>query len=101
MIKAPQHLKMYDGMKNIVRDNYFRMTNEARYTIIYTEEYQKDPVLAIQLSLAVTLDKAIFLLADHKTIIPENLAKAAKKVCHFDASDVESLAAAHKTLKES
>lgn len=61
---------------------------------LFTENYKKGIDSLLQFSLAMMLDKPIYLLAPEGTTIPENVRKVALGIEFFDPNDKASMARA-------
>lgn len=57
------------------------------FTALVTENYMKDPLCALQLGLAILMEKPIFLLVDRNQKIPEGLVRAAKHIERVNPDD--------------
>ena len=64
---------------------------------IFSKSYKEEPECALQLGIAVLLDKPIYLVVPHGVEIPENIKRLAKGFEYFEFGNEESLKAA--TLK--
>ena len=70
------------------------------FVAITPEDYQKDPVMLIQLALAILMDRPIFLLVDSSFAPSSKLLKVCDNWEFFDRGDEQSIRAATKRMFE-
>ena len=63
------------------------------YMALVTKNFLKDERCALEIGLAVLLDKPIYLVVKEGTSIPENLKKIAQKIEYYRGPDDIGLAA--------
>jgi len=75
-----------------------KIKSASVFLSLYSDAYKEDAMGCLQLGIAVTLDKPIFLLVPEGSSLPENLRAIAKGIEYFEASDEGSLHAATSRL---
>lgn len=70
------------------------------FASIFTSNFRDSPLCALQLGIAIMLDKPIVILADHKEKIPKHLTKIAGLIHRVDMNDPKSLQGAGSAIQE-
>ena len=60
-------------LKHVAKESNAKISESAIFIGFCTDEWVKDPCCLIQLSLAILLDKPLFLLIQKGTKVPKNL----------------------------
>lgn len=67
---------------------------------LYTKNYKDDPLCALQLGIAVMLDKPMGFLVPTGFEVVDNLKRLARAIEYYDPDDNESLSTASKRLTD-
>lgn len=70
----------------------------AMFISIYSKSYHQDAMCALQLGMAVMMDKPIYLLLERGQALPAHLKRIARKVEEFAPGDEAGLERATKAL---
>lgn len=76
------------------------LKKSAVFLSLYTKDYDKDPLCAIQLGLAVMLDKPIALIVLDNEPVPKNLLRCAVAVEYVPSRNKDDIEAAAKRITE-
>lgn len=68
-----------------------RIEEATVFTALATKNFMKNPQCALELGLAVLMDKPIILIADHNEKLPENLIKIARAIQRVDLENPEDM----------
>jgi hypothetical protein len=77
-------------LKDAVERNYEELRGSSIYLGLCPDSMKKDPLPALQLGLAMLMDKPIVILAKDGEAIPENIRKVAREIVRFDLGDPDS-----------
>lgn len=75
-----------------------RIEQSNVFLSIVTASYQREPQCALELGIAVMLDKPIYLIVPKGTKVSENLRRLARGLEFFDPDDPEDMHRAAKRL---
>ena len=70
----------------------------AHFLSLYSGSYSKDAGCALQLGLAILMDKPLYFLVEEGVVMPKNLQRAASGIEHYKKGDSASLEAATMRL---
>jgi len=87
---------MSDWMKKVVEDSGKKIAGSDIYCVIYTESFMKNPRCALELGLALLMNKPIRLLVQKGTPVGASLRKVADRIEEYIGPD--DLKAATKRL---
>lgn len=87
-------------LKQVAEMNGKKIRDCPLYMSLVTENFLKDPKCALELGLALLMDKPIALIVIKGTKIPENLKKVAKAIEVFDPDDDQGMQRAAKALMD-
>ncbi len=77
-----------------------KIEDSSLFMSLYTKNYKEDPLCALQLGIAVMLDKPIGLLVPHGVDLADNLKRLAKGIEYFHLDDSKSLEGASERLTD-
>jgi len=72
--------------------------NSKIFLSLFTKNYKEDPGCALQLGIAMMLDKPIGIMAEEGVVIPYKLAKVAEAIAWFKPGDEASMEESTKEL---
>ncbi len=81
-----------DYLIGVVKKNAEKISKASVFVSVVSANYLESPYCAMQLGLAILLNKPIRLLVKEGIVLPENLVKVAEKVEYFMAADDIGLA---------
>jgi hypothetical protein len=87
-------------LNDCISRNGKNLEKSSVFTAIFTESYLKSPECALQVGLAMMMDKPIILIADKNTRIPSNLIKVAKLIEKVDMSSQDELKRASESIQK-
>lgn len=85
-------------MEAVVKDSGEKIEHSAAYLGLYSGDWKKDPLPALQLGIAILLDKPIVIVVTDGSTVPESLKKVA--VAIESASGVEDITRAVKKVMQ-
>lgn len=85
-------------LKHAAKESGDRIKSSNVFLSLVTPNYEADPLAALQLGIAVLLDKPIILVVEKGTQISDNLRRLAKDAEYFDPKNKGSLEEAVKSL---
>lgn len=74
-----------EWMNKVVENSGPKIAKSAVYTGLYSKNFVKDPRCALELGMAMFLDKPIAIIAMDGEPIPENVKKVATIIEHVDS----------------
>ena len=77
-----------------------RIKQSKFFLSLYTDNYETDPVCALQIGIALMLDKPIFLLVPNDKKVSNHLEKVSSHIEYFDSDDVGGLESAIDKLMQ-
>ena len=90
--------KELERLRKIAKGSGKKIEQSSIFLSIFTENYENDPVPALQLGLAMIMDKPIVLVVPEGVIVPENIKKVAQAIEYFDRDDKASMGKATRRL---
>lgn len=75
-----------------------RIEESDAFVSIFTTNYEQNPQCALELGIAIMLDKPIYLLVEKGTPIPSNLKKVANGIEFCDRDDPDGIRKASNRL---
>jgi len=87
-----------EKLKNAAQQSLEKISASATFVGICSENFAKDPVCLMQLSLAILLDKPLFLLFEHGFKPPKALIRVLEAYEFYTSGDNESFLAASEKL---
>jgi hypothetical protein len=97
-VEAKEKEEMDKWLKESVELNAPKMEASAMFVGLATKNYMKDPLCALQLGLAILMDKPIVIIADKGEKIPEALVKIAKVIERVNMEDQADIKRAMGTI---
>jgi len=85
-------------MEQVAKSSGKRIEESHIYMSLVTDGYKEDPKCALELGIALLLDKPIALMVCKGTQVPENLKKVAKAIEYFDPDDRDDVRRASQEL---
>lgn len=85
-------------LNKVVKKSGDAIENSSIYLSMFNKDFREDPKCALEMGIAVLLDKPIAVLAYDDTIIPENIKKMAVAIEFVNEGDMESTNLAVKRL---
>lgn len=85
-------------LQRITKNSGSRIEQSSVFLSIYTIDYEREPQCALELGIAVLLDKPIYLLAPEGLKVAENVQRLARGLERYEAGNSDSLEAATKRL---
>lgn len=98
MSKDNKELK--DWLKSAVAATGDKIEESDSFASIFTSNYKESPMCALQLGIAILLDKPLVIIADHKEKIPKHLTKIAGLIHRVDLNDPKSMQGAGLAIQE-
>lgn len=89
-----------DWLSRAAKGSGEKLAESAMYAGIVTTDFMKDPLCALQLGLAILMDKPIILIADKAVKIPESLVKIAKVIERVDMNDKQDSSRAAQAIAD-
>ena len=91
--------KEFDGwLKSSVESCAKPMEESTIFASIVTKNYMKNPLCALQLGLAILMNKPIILIVDKNEKIPESLVKIAKVIEYVDTENPADMRRASESI---
>jgi len=87
-----------EWLQRAVKASGSKIADSHYFLSLFTPNYEKDPLCALQLGIAIMLDKPIYLLVPSGTPVPENLRRLARGLEFFEWDNEEDLHRATKRL---
>lgn len=87
-------------LKNAVESSAEPMEKSAMFISIATKSYLKSPLCALQLGMAILMDKPIVLIVDKNEKMPEALVKIAKIIERVDFDNKADMSRAMKSISK-
>lgn len=78
-------------LKANVDANAPAMESSTAFVSIFTKDYYKDPSCALQIGLAVLMDKPIIIIADERETVPLHLVKIARVIERINIDDPKAM----------
>lgn len=72
-----------DYLNNLFKEDFKNISQSEIFVVILTDHYIKSPYTAMQLGIAIVMDKSILLLVKEGCEIPSNVLKVAKGMRTF------------------
>ncbi len=91
-------LRFKKWFQSMVADSGKKIEESEGFLSLLTTSYKESPQCALELGIAVILDKPILLLVPDDVEIPNNLLKIAKGVQRFKTDDMEDMKRATNEL---
>lgn len=85
-------------LQHVTDDSGSKIRDSHIFISLFTAGYEREPQCALQLGIAVMLDKPIYIAAPTGTKIPENIKRLARKIEFFDPNSPDNLKDATKRL---
>jgi len=79
-----------ENLVKAVKRNAEKISESDVFLSLVTSKYVEDPYCAMQLGLAILMEKPIYLLVKDGTHIPNHLFKIADKIEHFNDDTLKS-----------
>lgn len=86
-------------LKKAVKENGEKIKESTGFVSIFTTNYEKEPLCALQIGLAVLLDTPIIIIADHKQTIPLHITKIARLIERVDINNPSDMGRASKAIE--
>lgn len=93
-------LKFKRWIQSVTADSGKKIEESDAFLSLYTDNYVQAPQCALELGIAIMLDKPIVILAPKGQKIPEVLIRLAQAVEFFDPEDDESFRMANERIME-
>lgn len=90
--------KEIEQLLEIVKKSAEKIDQSTVFLSLFTDSYAKDPLVLMQLALALLLDKPLFFLVPHGVRLPPRLEQIADLVERYDPEDVKSAQEAVKAI---
>jgi len=74
-------------MEQVAKSSGKQIEDSHLYMSLVTDGYKEDPKCALELGIAILLDKPIALMVKNGTKVPENLKKVSSAISYFDPED--------------
>lgn len=91
-------LRFKKWFKDIVADSGAKIENSDCFMSLFTPNYKQSPQCALELGIAIMLDKPIALLVSKGTTVPAVLERIATAIEFCDSDDPEEFHQATKRL---
>lgn len=75
-----------------------KIAESENFLSIFTENYKESATCALQLGMAILMEKPLFFVVPHGTKVPKSLQRVASGIEFFDKDDPESLRKATQRL---
>jgi hypothetical protein len=88
-------------MESLVRAalrNYHAMKDSFMVLVLFSENYEKDPVALMQFALAILLDKPLYLTVPKGRLIPANVRAVAAGIEVYEPGNMDDFERASKSL---
>lgn len=85
-------------MKRVAHKSGSKIKQSSVFMSLFTGNFEKDPQCALELGIAILLDKPILLLAPKGTKIPRALERAATGISFYNPDDPKDTEEAAKRL---
>jgi hypothetical protein len=86
--------------REAVDRNLQPMKDSSVFASILSGDLTKEPLCALQLGLAILLDKPIILIVDHAVKLPKHLVKIAEVIERVDIKDPATVERASKSIRD-
>lgn len=77
--------------KKWMQDTHEKIRGSAVFLSIFTNNYMDDPAALLQLAYAIMLNKPLYFIVPHGTVIPEKIKKIADKLDFFNPDDKQEM----------
>lgn len=82
------------------KDSGEKIANSAAFIGIGSTNYMENPLCALQLGLAILMDKPIFMIVDHDRPVPKALVKVADCIERVKMNDPKDMVRAQKSIQQ-
>lgn len=90
--------ELADWMKAVAEKSGRKIQESEVFLSLVSKNFLENPQCALELGLAILMDKPILVLAEEHLMLPENLKKIAKIVSRFDPEKPDTIHEAVKTM---
>jgi hypothetical protein len=97
-MKESEELEQW--LKESMERNHQPMKDSAVFASILSGDLTKEPLCALQLGLAILMDKPIILIVDHAVKLPKHLVKIAEVIERVDIKDPSAIDRASKSIRD-
>lgn len=86
--------------QRVVADSGEKIAGSAYVMSIFTKDYKRNPQCALELGIAIMLDKPLFIVADESTEIPQHLVKIASVIEKVRIGNTEDADRVRKSIAD-
>lgn len=97
-MKKNEEKEFNEWLKRAGKSSGDKIKDSAVFMSLFTANYEKDPLAALQLGIAIMLDKPIYILAEQGKNIPENVLRLSRGIEYFNPAIEGDLQAAGTRL---
>jgi hypothetical protein len=90
-----------ESLEAAAKRNRDMLKDSRLFLCLFTENYETDPICALQLGIAVLLDKPICLLVPRGTSIPKHVERLAEGIEYYEGGNIDDVKAATSRLVKS
>ena len=80
-------VSMKRWFRKISEDSGKKIEGSNVFMSIFTTDYKREPQCALELGIAILLDKPIYLVVPNGTVVPKHLEKIAKGIEFYSSDD--------------
>lgn len=89
-----------DWLDHAGKDSGQKISDSAAFIGVGSTNYMENPLCALQLGLAILMDKPIFMIVDHDRPVPKALVKVADCIERVKMNDPRDMKRAQKSIQQ-